>query len=261
MRLEIVLTTSKVPHEIAPIHEIDLVTEEELEVLSKSWAIVCFGLSAIFITYFFALDICPCFVSIHMVCLARVHTWEEHFELVHVYIGILVPRYYIAIFLALDLWCRSILGMSLFLNRYTHIALHLEFYRCVVCLSVEQRCISILLAVEVVLEREDIVGGVLVHWRVGIGADHDSSIATITNNHNRHHHSNGIEPTGWDNIFLHKKDNKHCDNQKNTNQCALLDEWYTSKRHRQNERNNRRCLELAVDLNHTITFPYSPYEC
>ena len=43
MALDIVLTTGKVPHEIAPIHVIDLVAEEEFQILPKGGLLIQVG--------------------------------------------------------------------------------------------------------------------------------------------------------------------------------------------------------------------------
>ena len=87
MGLQVVLTACKVPHEVAPIHEIDLVGEEEIEVFAESRTILCFLLSTVVITHFFAFDICPRLIGLYVIRVGRVHTREEHFELVHILVG------------------------------------------------------------------------------------------------------------------------------------------------------------------------------
>ena len=259
MRLEVILTTSEVPHEVTPIHKVYLITKEEAEVLTKSWAIIRFCLSAVVIAHFLAFNIRPRLVGIHMVLLSRVHTWEEHLKLVHVFVARLVPSYHIAVFL--PSWCRSILRMTLLLYRYTHIALHIKFHRSIVCLSVEQWCITILLTVEVVFQREDIIRRVLIHWRICRRTNHNRCIASIANHHHSHHHSNGIQPTCGNNIFLQEQYNQHCDNQHNSYHSTLFYEWHTSKRHRQYKGDDSASVDSFFGFNNLVTFPYCPYQC
>ena len=44
---DIVLTARKVPHEITPVHVMQLVAEEELKVLAKSWLVDCCRLESV----------------------------------------------------------------------------------------------------------------------------------------------------------------------------------------------------------------------
>ena len=196
-----------------------------------------------------------------MVRLSRVHTWEEHLKLVHILVVGLVTCYYIAVFLSFYLWCGCILRMSLFLHRNTHITLHLQFHRCIIGLSVEQWCIAVLLAVEVVFQREHIVGRVLIHRRVRIGANHYRRIARIANHHHSHHHRYRIQPTRRDNIFLHKEHYQHRRYQHNAYHSTLLNEWHTCQRHRQHEGDNRASIDSCILFDDGIGFPYCPYQC
>ena len=260
MRLNIVLTTSEVPHKVTPVHETNLVAEEELEVLAKGWAVFRFLLTAIVIAYAFSFDIRPRLVSGHVVRLCRVHTREEHLKLVHVLITGLISRYYVAVFFPFYSRCRSVLRVTLFLYRNTHIALHLQFHRRIIGLSVEEWRIAILLAVEVVFQREDIVWRVLIHWGVRIGANHYRRITGIANHHHRHHHGNRIQPTCRDNIFLHKEYHQHRDNQHYANHSTLFDKWHTSQRHCQYKGDDGAGVDGSFFFNNLVTLPYCPYE-
>ena len=202
MGLKVVLATSEIPHKITPVHEVHLITEEELKVLAEGWAVLCLCLSTIVIFNAFTLNISPRFIGIHMVRLRRVHTGEEHLKLVHIHIRVLVTRNHITVLLTVLFGCWCILRMSLFLYRHAHIALDIQLNRRIVGLSVEQWCIAILLAVEVVLEREDIIWRVLIHRCVRIGANNNSCIASIANHHHCYHHGDRIEPTCRDHFFL-----------------------------------------------------------
>ena len=69
IRLQVILTTGEIPHKIAPVHEIDLISEEETQVFAKSRTIVRFLLSAIVIFDAFTFDIRPFFVCRNMTSL------------------------------------------------------------------------------------------------------------------------------------------------------------------------------------------------
>ena len=193
--LQIILSAGKIPHEITPVHEVHLIREEELQVFSERRAIIGFLLSTVFITNTFSFDIRPLFISLHMASLRRIHTREEHAELRHILIGRFIARDHIMIFLAFHFRRRSILGMSLFFNRDAHISFHTQFNRSIIGLSVEQRSVSVLLTVQVILEREDIIRRVLIHRCICIRANDQSSIAAIADEDNRKHDYTGIEPT------------------------------------------------------------------
>ena len=74
--------------------------------------------------------------------------------------------------------------MSLFLYRHAHITFDTQFNRCVVSLTIEQRTITVLLAVEVVFKAEDVIRTVLIHRCVGIRANDKRRIGAITNEDN-----------------------------------------------------------------------------
>ena len=195
VRLQVILTADEVPHEIAPVHEVNLVTEEEAEVLTKGRTIIRFLLSAVLVAYTTSFDIRPLFVSTHMTSLRRIHTREDHAELLHVLVGSLMTGNDIMVFLAFHFRCRSILRMTDFFYRDTHVSFHAQFYRCVVGLTVEKRPIAVLLTVEVVLEREDIIRAVLIHRCICIGADHEGCVRTITDQDDRYHQYGCVRPT------------------------------------------------------------------
>ena len=111
-----------------------------------------------------------------MTSLGRIHTREEHAELLHEDIISLVARDDIMVFLALHFGCRCILRVSLFFNGYAHIPFDTQFNGRIVGLAVEQRSVAILLTIEVVFEREDIIRRVLVHRRVGTGTNDQCSV-------------------------------------------------------------------------------------
>ena len=145
--LQVVLPSDEIPHEIAPVHEINLIPEEETKVFSESRAIIRFLLSAVFITHAFAFYIRPLFVGLNMASLRGIHAREEHAELLHIDVIGLITGNRVVIFFSLYFRSRSILGMSFLLHRYAHVAFHAQFNRSIVSLAVEERSVAILLTV------------------------------------------------------------------------------------------------------------------
>ena len=74
--LDVVLPSGKVPHEVAPVHEVELVGEEELDVVPLGWHVHHQHLSALIVGHVVAGDILPGLI-IGGVCRA-VHAGEEH---------------------------------------------------------------------------------------------------------------------------------------------------------------------------------------
>ena len=66
VRLNIILSSREIPHEIAPVHEVHLITEEETHILRKSRTILRFLLTAVVIADAFALHFCPFFIRLNM---------------------------------------------------------------------------------------------------------------------------------------------------------------------------------------------------
>ena len=84
--------------------------------------------------------------------------------------------------------------MSLILYGYAHVALHAQFNRRVVSLTIEKRAVAVLLAVQVILEREDVIGTVLIHWCVGVRTDDECGIGAVSDENDRHHQHAGVCP-------------------------------------------------------------------
>ena len=53
-------------------------------------------------------------------------------------------------------------------------------------LAEEEWGLGILFTIEVATQREDVLGGVLIHWWIGNGANHDDSIRTVANHQHEH---------------------------------------------------------------------------
>ena len=192
--LQVVLATGEVPHKIPPVHEVHLITEEETQVLSESGAILSFRLTAIVIPHSSAFDISPVFICLHVARIAGVHTRKEHPELIHILVGCLVAGNDILVLLPFLIRGGSILSVSFLLHGYAHVALYAQFDGCIVGMTEEERTVAILLTVKIVLEREHIVGRVLIHRCIGIGAYDNSSVAAIAYQYHSEHNKSCIAP-------------------------------------------------------------------
>ena len=97
--LDIILPSHKVPQEITPIHEIDLVTEEETQILKGSWQIAILLAPAH-----------PVFVGLSMSL--RVHSREEHIILE--YVLDIVSHHLIFLFCRVGRWAIDCPSLQLF---------------------------------------------------------------------------------------------------------------------------------------------------
>ena len=192
--LQVILTAHKVPHEVAPVHEVDLIAKEEPEVLAECRTIVGLLLAAVVVTHATAFYVCPLFVCPHMAALTRIHTREQHAELRHILVARLIACDDIMVFLAFFLRSRSILRVTFFLYGHAHVAFYTQLYRRIVGLAVEQRTIAVLLTVQVVFQAEHIVGAVLIHRRVGVRTNHQRRITAVAHQDHSYHHSRRMQP-------------------------------------------------------------------
>ena len=74
--LQVVLASGEVPHEIAPVHPVELVGEEELNVFPLRRHSHHNHFAAFVVGYVISLDVLPCLILVGMS--AAVHTGEEH---------------------------------------------------------------------------------------------------------------------------------------------------------------------------------------
>ena len=84
--LDIILTSGEVPHEVAPVHEIELVSEEITQVFGKRRFHHGYVFTATVKLHRFSLELRPFLISSHMSIDVAVHTWEKHTQLVHILI-------------------------------------------------------------------------------------------------------------------------------------------------------------------------------
>ena len=135
--LNIILTSGKVPHEVAPVHEVALIREEEANILHLSRHLHHHRLATAVVRHLIALDAThPVLVSSSMS--RRVHTREEH--ILSVDELILVRNHKVRVLLILRSLLLALPDSSTFLVlRHAHIAINVVSHLRSVSLSVEQR--------------------------------------------------------------------------------------------------------------------------
>ena len=184
--LYVVLTAGKIPHKVAPVHEIHLVGEEEAEVvpLRRHLAGEIVGLAVVFSAHIhrFRVDTAqPLLVKTGMS--AGEHAGEEHFlrrgvNGLAIYLDNVIFVGLVRIFLLVTLHA--------FLLVLTH-SLRGKG------LTIEKGLLTILLAVEISAEREDVFGRVLVHRRVLCRTQHDECVGRIADHEHQHAEQRGVE--------------------------------------------------------------------
>ena len=153
--LDIVLTSGKVPHKVAPVHKVALIAQEETDVLQLTGHLyhhlfataVVRHLSAIHTTH-------PRFVSGSMTGI--VHTWEQHILCILVFI--LGAYYKVRVLLiGSSLLLTLIYRLTLTHHRLAVVAILLQSYLRGVGWSIEQRTLTVLLTSQVITQRKDIL--------------------------------------------------------------------------------------------------------
>ena len=162
MSLDVVLPAHKIPEEIAPIHEVDLIGKEEADVLHH-------GGHTIFLLH-----------SSHPVLILVLEALVVHAREPHV-VGIAVLEVVSDHLVTANgsVGRRSVDGSFVIGLCHPIIALLLKVQLAGICRSVKQRCVAILLARKVAAEGEHVVGGILVHGRTGTGSDKDDAIGAV----------------------------------------------------------------------------------
>ena len=172
---DVVLASGKVPHKVAPIHVVDLIIEEELQIFDKCRLYLILGGYHIAI----AVEACSGFyigaghagpLAIFVGMCSTIHAREQHIEFG---VGLILLRASGHLILlrriAVVAYCLGIEGLA-FLNHcaISAVAVLLIHYAGIECLSVEQRAVAILLSIEICGKREHVVGRVLIDWRMRI---------------------------------------------------------------------------------------------
>ena len=162
--LDIVLTTGKIPHEVAPVHIVDLVTEQEFQVVEEGGFLIPVGDA---ILTFVADDV----ISERGIIRVGMHPGEQHC------IGIFVNgsgRFFIPLFFFRIVFNRFAIG-SAFADSDGR-TVGTPGYFGSVGGSVEMGDLTVLFTVEHAPQREDVLGRVEVEWRIGTGANWNQHI-------------------------------------------------------------------------------------
>ena len=222
--LNVILSTSEVPHEVAPVHEIHLIREEESEVvhLCGHFSSEAIRLSLIFSRNIYSLRFHttePFVVEAGV--LARVHAWEEHLLCAGEH--------------GLCRHLHHIIAVR-FVSVLLFVALHCLFLRISkrlrgVGFAVEQRFRTVLLTVEISAEGENVLRRVLVHGRVRHGADDDYRISGVANHEHEHAQERGVECAFAYHVFS----------------IALPEEECTKERQHHSSNEERTCDAFAIE--------------
>ena len=191
--LQVILSTGKVPHEVAPVHEVALVREEETYVVPLCRHLHSHLLATAVVGHVSTRNATqPTLVSLSVS--RRMHTWEQHVLSVN---ELVLVRYYeVRVLLCVRSLLLALPNGSTFLTlRNAHVAVNVKSHLRGVCLTVKQRRIAILVTTQIRTEREHIFGRVLVHRRIGSRTNHDNGIARIANHQHKHAQQGSILET------------------------------------------------------------------
>ena len=86
MSLNIILPAGEVPQEVTPVHEVQLIGEEETQVLGKRRLHYRFGFSTLVVLHRLPFNLSPFLIGLHMSPIRTVHTWEQHIQLIYILI-------------------------------------------------------------------------------------------------------------------------------------------------------------------------------
>ena len=190
--LHVVLPPAEVPHEVAPIHPVALIGEEEAQVLPRRGHLHRHHFAAAVVDFHPPLySSHPCFIAFGMS--AAPHAWEEHVLGIH--IMLLVACHDVLVCFITLLWAAPVFGCPFFHFLSAVAVLHKQFGLRRVYLTVNQGSFAILVASQIARQGKDVVGGVLIHWRVGASPNHHHGIATIANEQHEQAERNGVEHT------------------------------------------------------------------
>src|SRR5574344_1474232 len=191
LSLNVILSPCKVPHEVSPVHVVELIGEEELDVVPLCRNLQGHGCAALVIDHFVACYTSqPVFISLCV--LVTVDTREQH--VLCIYVVCLVADYFITVFfVGRGFFLTLIYRGAFFGDRHTVIAFCFQGNFRGICLSVEQRTGSILFASQIVSQGEDIFRRVLVHRSICRGANNNQCVRGISYHHHHHAKQRGIE--------------------------------------------------------------------
>ena len=167
--LNVVLPTYEIPEEVTPVHEVHLISQEEAQVL-------CHRRHTILLLY----ATHPILVGLSMA--QRMHTGEQHIVLIHI---VIIVSHHL-VFLLHRVGHRTVNGFAFLLFRHQIITFWLTVYFAAIRWTIEERRLTILLAVQIAAKGKDVVRGILTHRRTGIGPDEDNAITAIACQYHQH---------------------------------------------------------------------------
>ena len=188
--LNVVLATCEVPHEVAPVHEIHLIGQEEADVFQLrrhgNGHFVAVGRLHVAFIHFNVAH--PLLILSSVTCAP--HSREEHGEFGRIVHANGFFNFFILV---------GFIGRCLFFALGAHALLVFDGTGGVslplraVCLTLEERIGTILFTSHVGAEGEDVFGRVLVHRRVLRGADDDDGVGRVANHQHQHAEQGGVE--------------------------------------------------------------------
>ena len=184
--LDVVLTAGEVPHEVAPVHKVQLVREEKPQVFRECRFHYALHFSAIVIFHRLPFYLRPILVGLYMARVGTIHTREQHVQLVDIFVFLVGAGHIITVFFVFVLLDHAAPGRFAFCrDRHATSSLIFALYFRDVGLPVEERNLTILFTCQIGTQRKDIARCVLVHRRVGRCTDQCQCIRRIA--HNNYH--------------------------------------------------------------------------
>ena len=239
--LNVVLTAGEVPHEVAPIHEIQLIREEELQVFRECRFHYALHLSAIVIFHRLAFYLRPVLVGLYMARVGTVHTWEQHVQFVDIFVFLIGAGHEIAVFLVFILLDHTAPGrFALCRDRHAASSLILALHFRNVGLSVEERGFTILFTCQIRTQRKDIARRVLVHWRVGRCTDQCQCIRRIAHDDYHQADQDRVQRLDIHLLAFEQVQAQRC-RQDDRQNVAASDKRNTDQNDRQDESNFHAC--------------------
>ena len=214
MSLYIILTTGKIPHEVAPVHEVHLIGPEEVEVLHHGGYLYGLALTNIVYGNVLAFDTSHPFFVVTLVAFGM-HTREEH--VVGIDILLLVVDDFITVWFFLRfLFHTLVLWRTLYKRRHIILSLYFHLHWRRIGLAIEQGAVAILVASQITSQSEDILGRVLIHGSVGLGTDNNYCIGRIANHNHQQTEQGSVHQSGRNpvdailGIVQHEVQDNHC---------------------------------------------------
>ena len=189
--LDVILTPHEVPHEIAPVHEVALIADKELQILPCGRNRD--GLAGMEDTGHLAPRDATHPSRIEAGMLGRIHTREEYVLLIfHLAV---VARHIVRILLIRITLFRAIVdgrAIGKFRSGIT-VGIHLaHLILRGISLAIEQRTVAILVTAQIASQGEDVLWRVLVHRRIRSRADDNNRIAGVADHEHKHTEERGV---------------------------------------------------------------------